>query len=429
MAGAALLAAAAVVLLAGAALAGTVQGSGATPPIPSSGDADVTAILRDLFILLLAAKAGEEVLRRLGQPGMVGELIGGYIVGPFGLGLVHPGETALVFSELGVVMLLFSVGLEVRTDDLLRVGRMAIVTAVVAMALPIAAGVVLALGIGATTEASVFVGLAMAATSIGITSRVLRDLGVMDEQFAKIVIGAALVDDILALVLIGLATGFLAGDVTAATLVVGIAGVGLVLLGFVVARRARGLPTRAFTWPLFADTPLVPAFLMMLALALIAAAVGLAAIIGAFVAGLIIAETEAAEEVERETKPLASIFTPFFFAVTGAQLDLSALLDPKLALIAIVLAIVGVLTKTIGGIIGAWSIGRWGATSVGFGMVPRGEVGIVVANLALAAGVVTGDTFALLLVAIVITTVAAPYLLAWSVPRAKAEAAAAAAPA
>ena len=429
MAGAALLAAAAVVLLAGPALAGTVQGSGATPPIPSSGDADVTAILRDLFILLLAAKAGEEVLRRLGQPGMVGELIGGYIVGPFGLGLVHPGETALVFSELGVVMLLFSVGLEVRTDDLLRVGRMAIVTAVVAMALPIAAGVVLALGIGATTEASVFVGLAMAATSIGITSRVLRDLGVMDEQFAKIVIGAALVDDILALVLIGLATGFLAGDVTAATLFVGIAGVGLVLLGFVVARRARGLPTRAFTWPLFADTPLVPAFLMMLALALIAAAVGLAAIIGAFVAGLIIAETEAAEEVERETKPLASIFTPFFFAVTGAQLDLSALLDPKLALIAIVLAIVGVLTKTIGGIIGAWSIGRWGATSVGFGMVPRGEVGIVVANLALAAGVVTGDTFALLLVAIVITTVAAPYLLAWSVPRAKAETAAAAAPA
>ena len=426
MAGAALLAAAAVVLLAGSALAGTVQGSGATPPIPSSGDADVTAILRDLFILLLAAKVGEEVLRRFGQPGMVGELIGGYIVGPFGLGLVHPGETALVFAELGVVMLLFSVGLEVRTDDLLRVGRMAIVTAVVAMALPIAAGVVLALGIGATTEASVFVGLALAATSIGITSRVLRDLGVMDEQFAKIVIGAALVDDILALVLIGLATGFLAGDVTAATLVVGIAGVGLVLLGFVVARRARGLPTRAFTWPLFADTPLVPAFLMMLALALIAAAVGLAAIIGAFVAGLIIAETEAAEEVERETKPLASIFTPFFFAVTGAQLDLSALLDPKLALIAIVLAIVGVLTKTIGGIIGAWSIGRWGATSVGFGMVPRGEVGIVVANLALAAGVVTGDTFALLLVAIVITTVAAPYLLAWSVPRAKAEAAAAA---
>ena len=303
MAGAAILAAAAVVLLAGPALAGTVPGTGATTPIPSSGDADVTAILRDLFILLLAAKVGEEILRRLGQPGMVGELIGGYIVGPFGLGLVHPGETALVFSELGVVMLLFSVGLEVRTDDLLRVGRMAIVTAVIAMALPIAAGVVLALGIGATTEASVFVGLAMAATSIGITSRVLRDLGVMDEQFAKIVIGAALVDDILALVLIGLATGFLAGDVTAATLFVGIAGVGLVLLGFVVARRARGLPTRAFTWPLFADTPLVPAFLMMLALALIAAAVGLAAIIGAFVAGLIIAETEAAEEVERETKP------------------------------------------------------------------------------------------------------------------------------
>jgi Kef-type K+ transport system membrane component KefB len=390
--------------------------------LAAGGGEDITRILTSLFVLLLAAKVGEEILRRLGQPGVVGELLGGFIVGPFGLALVHPGQTELVFAEMGVVVLLFSVGLEVRTDDLLKVGKPAILTAVLGMLLPIAGGFALTAFLGETTMSSYFVGLALAATSIGITSRVLRDLGVMDRTFAKVVIGAALVDDILALVLIGLAAGAAEGDLSAGTLLVGVAGIGLVLLGFVVARRARGLPSSAFTWPLFADTPLVPAFVIMLATALLAVWVGLAAIIGAFVAGLVVAETEAAEELEHDIKPLASIFTPFFFAVTGAQLDLSALLDPPLAVLAIALAVIGVVTKVAGGLIGARSIGRWGATTVGFGMVPRGEVGIVVANLALATGVVDGDLFAVMLVAVVLTTVAAPYLLAWSAPRAEAEA-------
>ncbi len=394
------------------------------PSIAAATNEAITDVLGGLFVLLLGAKLGEEILRRLGQPAVVGELLGGFIVGPFGLGLVQPGETALAFAELGVVILLFSVGLEVRTDDLLRVGKPAVLTAVIAMILPLAGGFALSAAMGESTLASVFVGLALAATSIGITSRVLRDLGVMDRTFAKVVIGAALVDDILALVLIGLAAGAADGDLTAGTLLVGVAGIGLVLLGFVIARRARGLPSTAFTWPLFADTPLVPAFLIMLAVALVAIVVGLAAIIGAFVAGLVVAETEAADELEHDIKPLASIFVPFFFAVTGSQLDLSALLDLPIAALAVALAGIGIVTKVVGGMAGAWSIGRWGATTVGFGMVPRGEVGIVVANLAFAAGVVGPDLFAAMLVAVVLTTVAAPYLLAWSVPKAKIEAAA-----
>lgn len=394
------------------------------PSIVAATNEAITDVLGGLFILLLGAKAGEELLRRLGQPAVVGELLGGFIVGPFGLGLVQPGETALAFAELGVVILLFSVGLEVRTDDLLRVGKPAVLTAVIAMVLPLAGGFALSAAMGEPTLASVFVGLALAATSIGITSRVLRDLGVMDRTFARVVIGAALVDDILALVLIGLAAGAADGDLTAGTLLIGVAGIGLVLLGFVIARRARGLPSTAFTWPLFADTPLVPAFLIMLAVALVAIVVGLAAIIGAFVAGLVVAETEAADELEHDIKPLASIFVPFFFAVTGSQLDLSALLDLPIAVLAVALAGIGIITKVAGGMVGAWSIGRWGAITVGFGMVPRGEVGIVVANLALAAGVVGADLFAAMLVAVVLTTVAAPYLLAWSVPKAKIEASA-----
>jgi Kef-type K+ transport system membrane component KefB len=407
------------------ALAAAMPGAASGPVIPGAGaPEEITQAFAGLFVLLLGAKVGEEVLRRLGQPGVVGELLGGFIVGPFGLGLVHPGETAQVFAEMGVVVLLFSVGLEVRTDDLLKVGKPAVLTAVIAMLLPIAGGFALTAALGESTMASFFVGLALAATSIGITSRVLRDMGVMDRTFARIVIGAALVDDILALVLIGLAAGAAEGDVSASTLLVGVAGIGLVLLGFAIARRARGVKSEVFTWPLFADTPLVPSFLLMLATALLATVVGLAAIIGAFVAGLVVAETEAADELERDMKPLASILVPFFFAVTGAQLDVSALFQPPIAVLAVALAVIGVATKALGGMIGARSIGRWGSAAVGFGMVPRGEVGIVVANLALATGVVGPDLFAALLVAVVLTTVAAPYLLAWSVPRAEREAAA-----
>ncbi len=388
---------------------------------PAAGAEAVTQTLVGLFILLLGAKLGEEALRRLGQPAVVGEIIGGFVVGPHALALVAPGDVAAVFAELGVVVLLFSVGLEVRTDELFAVGRPAVLTAIIAMLLPIVAGFVLATAIGQPTITSVFVGLALAATSIGITSRVLRDMGVLDRAFARVVIGAALVDDIIALVLIGLASGAAEGDVSASTLLVGVAGVGLVVLGFAAARRARGLPSHVFTWPLFADTPLVPAFMLMLATALLAAAIGLAAIIGAFVAGLIVAETEAAEELERDFRPLASVFTPFFFAATGAALDLSALLDPTIVLLVLALLVIGVITKAAGGLLGAWEIGRWGAATVGFGMVPRGEVGIVVANLALAAGVVDASLFAALLVAVVLTTVIAPYLLAYSIPRAIAE--------
>ena len=379
-----------------------------------------------LFILFVGAKIGEEIARRLGQPAVIGELLGGFVVGPSVLGLVVPGETAAVLAEIGVVILLFAVGLEVRLDDLLAVGRPAVLTAVIAMILPIVAGVAIGLGIGEGTYAALYIGLALAATSIGITSRVLAEMGVLDRTFARVVLGAAVIDDVLALVLIGVVSGAASGDLSESTLFVAVAAFGLVGLGFAAARRARGLKREVFTWPLFADTPLVPAFMLMFALALISAAIGLAAIIGAFVAGLIVAETEAQDELEHEIKPLAQIFTPFFFAVTGAQLDLSALTDPAVAALAIGLGVVGVATKAVGGYLGARSLGHWGAATVGFGMVPRGEVGIVVATLGLVSGLLDQGTFSAVLIAVVLTTVVAPYLLAWSIPKATAEAAASA---
>jgi Kef-type K+ transport system membrane component KefB len=396
-----------------------------TPPPSDPGFATAAGapldVMLGIFLLFVGAKFGEEVARRLGQPPVVGELAGGFLVGPGALGWVTPGETAFVLAELGVVVLLFSVGLEVRLDDLLSVGRPAVLTALIAMILPMAMAMAIALGIGSELSTAAFVGLALAATSIGITSRVLADLGVLDQTFARVVLGAAVIDDVLALILIGLVSGFAEGDLSESTLFVAVAAVALVVLGFAAARRARGLSREAFTWPLFADTPLVPSFILMFALALVSAAIGLAAIIGAFVAGLIVAETEAQDELEHEIRPLALVFTPFFFAVTGAQLDLSSLAEPTVAGLTVLLAIVGVVTKAAGGILGAWSIGRWGAAAVGAGMVPRGEVGIVVANLGLAAGLLDPGLFSSVLLAVVLTTVVAPYLLTWTIPRAVAE--------
>src|SRR3990172_3822605 len=247
-----------------------------------------------LLVLMVGAKAGEEVARRLGQPGVVGELAGGFLVGPHALALATPDASALVFAELGVVILIFQVGLEVRVDQILAVGRTALLVAVLAMVLPIAAGFALVLGIGAETATAAFIGLALAATSIGITSRVLAEMHVLDRAFSRVILGAAVIDDILALLLIGVVSGVAEGNVSAeGTLVVVIAAVGLLGLGFGAARRVRGLSREVFTWPLFADTPLVPAFVLMLAVALVAAGIGLAAIIGAFVAGLLLAETAA----------------------------------------------------------------------------------------------------------------------------------------
>jgi Kef-type K+ transport system membrane component KefB len=401
-------------------LAAPILDRGPVAPAAAASD-EVLEILAGLFLLLLFAKVGEEVFRRLGQPGVIGELVGGFVVGPHAFGWVIPGETATILSEIGVVILLFSVGLETRTDQLLRVGRSALAVAVIGVVLPIAGGVAWAMATGEAPPTAAFVGLAMAATSIGITSRVLADRGVLERRFSRIIVGAAVIDDVLSLLLIAIVSGAAEGDLGLTTLGLVVGALGFVILGFAIARRVRGLRREVFTWPLFADTPLVPSFLMMLGLAILATVVGLAAIIGAFVAGLIVAETEAQDEIEHEIGPLASIITPFFFAVTGASLDLAALLNPVLAVGAVSLAVIGLITKFVAGLIGARSAGRWSAIAVGIGMAPRGEVGIVVVTLGLGLGLLSPQLFSVVLVAVVLTTLVAPILLNRVLPRAIAE--------
>lgn len=384
-----------------------------------AGEAFESALL-SLFILFFAAKVGEEIFRRIGQPGVIGELLGGFVVGPFALGLVvQVSLTATIFAELGVVILLFVVGLEVRIGDLFAVGPMALAVGIIGFILPIVAGTAIGFAIGVDNLSAVLIGLAMAATSIGITSRVLAELGVLDRAFARVILGAAIVDDILALLAIGLLSGLAEGDFGIDTILMLIAGLVFVGVGLALAPLGRRIPRSVFLWPKFADTPVVPVFIVMFGGALLASFVGLAAIIGAFVVGLIIAETPVREEVEHGFRPLVGIFTPFFFAVTGANIDLSALLDIDLLVVVLVLSVVAVITKLVGGFIGAYRLGKWNAIVVGLGMSPRGEVGIVVAALGLSLALVDNETYAILLAAVIVTTLVAPVMLQWAIPRAR----------
>ncbi len=379
-------------------------------PAVSEGVADA---LVGLFVVLLAAKIGDEIFKRIGQPALIGEILAGVLVGPAVLGWVEIGETIEVFAELGAVFLLFWVGLETKIDDLRAVGRTAGLVGVLGVVLPLAGGAGVAAAFGESTAVIVFTGAALVATSVGITSAVLSELGLVASAPGRTILGAAIVDDILAMLILGVAVGIASdGGANFTSLAVS----ALLAVGFVVffalggTRFMQGRPG-LLKAPRFSDSPLLPAVLLCLALAAIAAQIGLAAIIGAFLAGMIVAETQEQHPIEEEVAPLYAFFPPFFFAFIGLQLDLGAYTDPGTLGLLAALTVVAILTKFVGSWLGARSLGSRDATLVGVGMVPRGEVGIVIAGIALAEGAVSEEFFAVVVGMSILTTLAAPPVL------------------
>lgn len=335
------------------------------------------------------------------------------VVGPSVLGLVEPDAALEVFAELGVVFLLFWVGLETKVSELREVGGTALSVGLLGVVLPLAGGIGLGLALGEDTPTAVFIGAALVATSVGITSAVLIQLDVLRTRVARTILGAAIVDDVLALIILSVAVGLAAeGGVDVA----GIAWVLLLSLGFVGffalggTRVARRWP-QVFKAPRFSESPLLPAVILCLGLAALAAEIGLAAIIGAFLAGLIVAETKEQHPVEDEIAPLYAFFPPFFFAFIGTELDLDALADPgALGLLALV-TVLAIATKFAGAWVGARSLGRTAAVAVGVGMVPRGEVGIIVAGIGSSTGVIDDELFAVIVGMSILTTLVVPPLL------------------
>jgi len=382
--------------------------------------ADVADILTDLFVVLLAAKVGDEVFKRIGQPSIVGEILAGVLIGPSVLGLVEPGEVLEVFAELGVVFLLFWVGLETRISDIREVGRTALLVGVLGVALPFAGGLGLGAGLGEDAGTTVFLGAALVATSVGITSAVLIDLGVLGSRPSRTILGAAVIDDILAMIVLAVAVGIAGGEGTGApqvgnevTSIVVVAALAAAFVAFFALGGTRVMQRwpRLLKEPRFSESPLLPAVIVCLGLAAFAAQIGLAAIIGAFLAGMMVAETKEQHPIEDEVAPLYAFFPPFFFAFIGLELDLGQLADAEtLGLLALVTAVAAV-TKLAGAWLGARSMGGREALFVGVGMVPRGEVGIIVAGIGQAAGVIDAQLFAVIVGMSVATTLLAPPLL------------------
>lgn len=372
---------------------------------------EAAGAITDLAIILAAAKVGDELFKRIGQPALIGEILAGLLVGPAVLGLVEPGEVLEVFAELGVVFILFWVGLETRLHEMREVGGTATRVGLAGVIVPFTAGVGLGLALGESTDTAIFIGAALSATSVGITSAVLEELGVLGTRAARTILGAAVIDDIVALVLVAIAVGIAAeGGVDvlsiAVTVVIAFGFVGFVALGGVRLMQARPGILHA---PNFSESPLLPAVILCLALAAVAGEIGLAAVIGAFIAGMIIAETKDQHSIEDEVAPLYAFFPPFFFASIGIELDLEALADAADLLLAV--TAVAVVTKVVAAYIAARPLGRNDAAIVSFGMVPRGEVGIIVAGIGATAGVIDDELFAAVVGMSVLTTLVVPPIL------------------
>jgi len=369
------------------------------------------ALLLGLALVWLASKVVGEAMERIGQTAVLGELLAGVVIGPSVLGLVHESEVLHALAELGVLILLFEVGLKSDLGELLRAGFQATLVATVGVVLPFAIGFAVMRCFGHPPLLAVFVGATLTATSVGITARVLADLGRLDDSAGKVVLGAAVVDDILGLIILAVVTGVAE---TGAVSIPGVALLAAKAVAFLVAAIMVGIrlaPTIIGWINLMKarGTLIVYSVVFAVTLAALADLIGLATIIGAFAAGLVLATTERREHIEDRIKPVADLLVPVFFVTIGMKVH-PAMLNPfaqntQLGL-AMLLTAVAVASKLAAGlVVYQKGVRRW---PVGVGMVPRGEVGLIFAGAGLAAAVVAEDLYSALVVVVMLTTFIAP---------------------
>jgi Kef-type K+ transport system membrane component KefB len=372
-----------------------------------------TAILLEVFIIFAAAQAGGWLARLVRLPDVVGQIVAGCVIGPSVLGWIAPSEPLEVLSEIGVVLLLFAVGLETRIEDVKRVGGSAFAVGVIGVIIPFVVGAFWAHSLGPDWPRSLFVAAAFVATSAGITASVLKQMGVLRATESRVILGAAVIDDILAMLLLGVVVAIQAGG----SLRVGtLAVVAAEAIGFVVVVGWLGtwMMRRSSKWLDRANNPMAPllaVLVLCLGLAWVSTRFGLAAIIGAFLAGMIASETHQRVQLEEQMQPLLVLLTPFFFVLTGAKIELAKLASSEALWMLLVATVLALLTKLAGGWLGAIKLGPRSALIVGIGMVPRGEVGIVVAALGLSAGVFGDQLYAVIIAMSLLTSVIAPPFL------------------
>jgi Kef-type K+ transport system membrane component KefB len=368
-------------------------------------------LLLGLVLVWLASKLAGEGMERIGQTAVLGELLAGVIIGPGVLGLVHESEALHALAELGVLILLFEVGLESDLGELLRAGPQATLVAVIGVAVPFAVGYGVMYALGSQALVAVFVGATLTATSVGITARVLADLGRLQDAAAKVVLGAAVVDDILGLIILAVVTGIAqTGGVSLGSVaVLSAKAVVFLLVAILVGIRLAPTLIRWIGRLKARGTLIVYSVVFAVGLAAVADLIGLATIIGAFAAGLVLATTERREHIEERIKPVADLLMPVFFVTVGMKVQpgmLNPFAENAQFGIALVLTVVAVASKLVSGLaVYQPGVRRW---PVGVGMVPRGEVGLIFAGVGLAAGVIAEDLYSALVVVVMLTTFVAP---------------------
>lgn len=373
---------------------------------------DFPQTLATLIAIIVATKLAGALVQRVGQPTVLGELLAGVILGTSLLGIIQPGDEVIsTLAELGVLILLFEIGLHTELAALGRVWRAAGSVGIVGVVAPFAGGYAVAVMLGLTTLQAIVCGAALTATSIGISARVLADLGQLQTPEGRVVLGAAVFDDVIGLIILSVVSTLADGQ---GLTVGGIVWKTVVAFGFIAAALFVG---RLLVPPVFrmierievAGTLGLFGLAFAFTLAWLAEIAGSALIIGAFAAGLVLHQTPQRKLVERATTEIGHFFVPVFFAYVGAAVDVTTFADVHILMVGGALIVVGVLGKYLSGYAALSFTGD--RRVVGAAMIPRGEVGLIFAQMGLSRGVLTVPLFSALTLMVMVTTFIAPPLL------------------
>lgn len=383
----------------------------------------IAAFLLALIAIFVAAKVFGEIADRAGLPAVLGELVGGVVVGVSGLRLVDPKQnTIYLLAQLGIVLLLFLIGLNTELGKLVAVGPAAFVVACAGVAITFAGGWAIAHALHFPNIVAIFLGGALTATSVGITARVLSDLGHLDDVEAQIILGAAVVDDILGVILLTLIGTIAEGADVSATAIVRTAVIsfGFVILAIGLGSLLAPVLIRAIERIGMARGLFFASVVFALTLAWVAHLAGTAIIIGSFAAGLVLARCDKGKEIERQVHDVANFFVPIFFVAIGAAIDVKTL-NPfdagarRFLLVGVLLAAVAVVGKIGAGFLAPGRGLR--RTVIGVGMIPRGEVSLIFAQIGLASGLLSAGLFSAITIMVFLTALATPLLLRVLLPQ------------
>ena len=388
----------------------------------------IVNVLLGLSIVILAAKVGAIFANSFKQPLVLGELLAGITLASFslfgfnGFDFLKDNSSLEIFSSLGVIILLFEVGLESQLSEMVAVGRKSLLVASIGVIMPFILGYYVSGMIiqDLPNISKIFIGAMLTATSVGITARVFKDLNFLGTKEAKIVLGAAVIDDILGLIILAVVSGI---AVTGVIDFISIGSISLKAIIFILLSVLAGLFLAKKSVKLIANKWDVPGMMLSLALlicfmgAYLANQFGLATIVGAFCMGLILDDVHfkdfhSSKTLEEYIQPISMFLVPIFFVVTGLNVDVSVLQDPTVIYSSIALCLVAILSKLACG----WAFPskeKFSRILIGVGMIPRGEVGLIFASVGKSIGVVDNRLYAIAVIVVITTTLVTPPILAF----------------